>query len=439
MNGMAGQAGDARAVAASALARIVAGDSLRAAFAANSTRLADPRDRALLSSLLHEGARWWLRYDAAIDALMDKPLRDREQQLHALLVLGLVQLDVLRMPEYAAVAATVEATRALRRPKLAGLVNAVLRRWLRERETLSAMLDADDETRTAHPRWLIDSFAKDWPGRRDALLAANNAQAPLWLRVNRRRAARDELRERLTAAGHAARIAETLPDALVLDDSTDVTRLPGYADGHFSVQDGAAQHAAVLLDLRPGQRVLDACAAPGGKSAHILECADVDLTALDRDAQRLPRVRENLARLGLAARVREGDAARPAAWWDGTPFDRILLDAPCSATGIIRRQPDIKLHRRPTDMSGLVATQARLLDALWPTLARGGRLVYATCSLAARENAAQAQAFLDRHADAHPVNTKLPGWLATAGGGAQNMPGEGGMDGFFYALFQKSN
>ncbi|MEP6940154.1 MAG: 16S rRNA (cytosine(967)-C(5))-methyltransferase RsmB [Rudaea sp.] len=439
MNASAGQEGDARAIAALALARIVGGDSLRAAFTANSARLGDSRDRALLSSLLHEGARWWLRYDAAIDALMEKPLRAREQQLHALLVLGIVQLEVLRMPEYAAVAATVEAARALRRPKLAGLVNAVLRRWLREREPLTRMLDGDDETRTAHPRWLIDSFASDWPDRGEALLAANNARAPLWLRVNRRRAARDELRDRLAAAGHAARRVASLDDALLLDESTDVTLLPGYAEGHFSVQDGAAQHSAALLDLHAGQRILDACAAPGGKSAHILETADVDLTALDRDVQRLPRVRENLTRLGLAARVREGDAAQPTAWWDGAPFDRILLDAPCSATGIIRRQPDIKLHRRPTDMTGLAAAQTRMLDALWPLLARGGRLVYATCSLAVRENAAQAQAFLARHADARSIDATPSGWHATPGGGAQNLPGEGGMDGFFYALFEKNN
>lgn len=428
---------DVRALAAQALARVVAGESLRNAFGASSAKLRDARDRALLSSLLHEGARWWLRYDAAIDRLLERPLRERESQLHALLVLGIVQLDVLRMAEYAAVAATVEAARALRKPKFAGLVNAVLRRWLRERDALIAGLDADIVTRSAHPRWLIDSLASDWPGQAETVVAANNQQAPLWLRVNRRRAQRDDLCARLAGAGHSTRVVDGSDCAIVLEASTDVTRLPGYAEGHFSVQDGAAQYAAELLDLHDGQRVLDACAAPGGKSAHILEMADVDLLALDRDPLRLPRVRENLARLGLAARVEAGDAAEPAGWWDGRPFDRILLDAPCSATGIIRRQPDIKLHRRASDLPALMATQALLLDALWPLLAPGGRLVYATCSVGIGENARQAARFMERHADAKSLAATPRDWRPVPGGGAQNLPGERDMDGFFYAVFEK--
>jgi 16S rRNA (cytosine967-C5)-methyltransferase len=431
------KSGDVRATAAQALARVVAGESLRSAFTSFSTRLHDARDRALLSSLMHEGARWWLRYDAAVDRLLERALREREPQLHALLVLGLVQLDVLRMPEYAAVAATVDAARTLRKPKFAGLVNAVLRRWLRERDALIAQLDADIVTRSAHPRWLIDRLEADWQGETSAVLGANNLQAPLWLRVNRRRAQRDELRARLAAAGHVAHIVIGLDDALVLEESTDVTRLPGYAEGHFSVQDGAAQHAAALLDLHDGQRVLDACAAPGGKSAHILETAAVELLALDRDPLRLPRVRENLDRLGLVARVRAGDAVEPATWWDGRPFDRILLDAPCSATGIIRRQPDIKLHRRAGDLQALAAIQSRLLAALWPLLAPGGRLVYATCSVLTGENARQISLFAERHADARLLASAPPGWRHATGGGAQNLPGERDMDGFFYAVVEK--
>jgi 16S rRNA (cytosine967-C5)-methyltransferase len=230
-------------------------------------------------------------------------------------------------------------------------------------------------------------------------------------------------------------VSDAARDALILETSRDVTALPGYAQGAFSVQDGAAQQAARLLEPRDGQRVLDACAAPGGKSAHILESAAVELTALDSDARRLPRLRENLQRLGLSADVRTGDAADPAGWWDGRPFDRILVDAPCSATGIIRRQPDVKLHRRATDIPVLAGTQARLLDALWPLLRSGGRLVYATCSLLADENARQIDAFLARHADANAVQPALP-WRA-AGAGVQNLPGESGMDGFFYAVLEK--
>jgi len=354
MNASAPQPANVRALAAQALARIVRGESLRTVFAAAAPRLADARDRALLSNLLHEGARWWLRYDAALDRLLERPLRERELDVHALGVLGIIQLDVLRLPEYAAVAATVEAARSLRKPKFAGLINALRRRWLREREAMNAELDADPVARTAHPRWLLDALASDWPNEVDAIVAADNAQAPLWLRVNRRRARREELLERFAAAGIEASAAASPDCAIVLAQSTDVTRLPGYAEGAFSVQDGAAQFAAALLDPRAGQRVLDACAAPGGKSAHILEHADVHLTALDSDRHRLTRIEENLARLGLKAAIRAGDAAVPSAWWDGTPFDRILIDAPCSATGIVRRQPDIKLHRRAADIARLV-------------------------------------------------------------------------------------
>jgi 16S rRNA (cytosine967-C5)-methyltransferase len=424
---------DPRALAAQALAGVVAGQSLRAAFAAAIAKLPDARDRALLSNLLHEGARWWLRFEAALGSLLERPLRERD--IHALLVLGLVQLEILKLNDYAAVAATVEATRALRKPAFAGLVNAVLRRWLRERQTHCAELDRDAVTRTAHPRWLIDAFAADWPEQTESILAANNAPAPLWLRVNRRRVARADFAAQLAAAGIACTVSDAARDALILETSRDVTALPGYAQGAFSVQDGAAQQAARLLEPRDGQRVLDACAAPGGKSAHILESAAVELTALDSDARRLPRLRENLQRLGLSADVRTGDAADPAGWWDGRPFDRILVDAPCSATGIIRRQPDVKLHRRATDIPVLAGTQARLPDALWPLLRSGGRLVYATCSLLADENARQIDAFLARHADAHAVRPALP-WRA-AGAGVQNLPGESGMDGFFYAVLEK--
>ena len=430
-------AANVRALAAQALDRILRGDSLRTAFALFSAKLPDARDRALLSSLLHEGARWWLRYAAALDLLLGHPLRERESQVYALLVLGLIQIEVLRLPDYAAVAATVDAARALRRPRFAGLVNALLRRWLREREALAAQLDADEVTRSAHPRWLLDTFRADWPDDVSAIIAANNTEAPLWLRVNLRRTTRADLLRLFNAAGVAAEVPEQLAQAIVLRQSTDITRLPGYADGAFSVQDGAAQFAAGLLGLSAGQRVLDACAAPGGKSAHILESADVHLLALDSDARRLPRLHENLARLGLHTQVCAGDAAEPNTWWDGAPFDRILIDAPCSASGILRRQPDIKLHRRATDVPTLVATQARLLDTLWPLLGRGGRLVYATCSLLADENTNQIARFVSRYPDARVLPAVPTGWRMPTGPGAQNLPGVMEMDGFFYAVVEK--
>lgn len=427
-----------RADAARALTRIALdGVSLRHAFDARASRSADPRDRALLSATLFASSRWWLRFDAALTHLLESPLPTRAREIRSLLVLGFVQIDVLEMPDYAVVAACVDAARLLGQPRLAGLVNAVLRRFLREREALKRQLDEDPVTRLAHPRWLIDRLAADWPGDSAAMLDANNREAPLTLRVNRRRSDRSTVLGLLQVAGIDASGPVDLADAIVLAHSTDVSRLPGFADGLFSVQDGAAQRVAGLLQLSDGLRVLDACAAPGGKTAHMLEQARVEVVALDSDAARLPRLREGLSRLGLDADIRHGDATRPSAWWDGRPFDRILIDAPCSATGIIRRQPDIKLHRRAADIPALTATQARLLDAAWPMLAPGGLLVYATCSVLRAENEAALSPLLAGRADARA--RMLPDALGRkAGVGRQNLPGMGGMDGFFYAVVEKN-
>lgn len=428
---------DTRALAAEVLAAVaLRGASLREQLHPAQAKLSDPRDRALLTALANEGARWWLRFDPALDGLLQQPLRKREPALHALLVLGLVQLEILKVPPHAAVAATVEATRALARGGFAKLVNAILRRWLRERDALNARLDRDTVARHAHPRWLVDAFVRDWPEHADAILAANNAPAPPMLRVNTRRTTRDRMLAALAQAGCEAQPHAFLRDAITLAANTDVTRLPGFGEGHFSVQDGAAQCAADLLDLQSGQRVLDACAAPGGKACHMLERAEVQLVALDADARRAGLIHANFARLGLHGDARTGDAGDPPAWWDGKPFDRILLDAPCSATGVIRRHPDIKLHRRAGDIAQLTGEQRRLLDALWPLLAPGGRLVYATCSVLRDENARIVEGFLAAHADAHAAAAELPvGHVA--GPGRQILPGEGGLDGMFYAVLAK--
>jgi 16S rRNA (cytosine967-C5)-methyltransferase len=428
---------DVRALAAQALAEVaLRGTSLREVAERSMPGVADPRDRALLSALLHEGARWWLRYDAALGLLLDQPLPHREPQVRALLVLGLVQLEVLGLPGYAAVAATVEAMRALGRPRYANLANAVLRRWQRERERLLAVLDADPATRHAHPRWLVDAIVHDWPQQAEAVFLADNEEPPLTLRVNRRRGTREALLDALAASGHAAHAHAWLPDAVLLERSTDVTRLPGFAEGRFAVQDGAAQATADLLDVRDGQRVLDACAAPGGKACHVLERADVALTALESAAPRMPRIRGNLQRLGLHAELVEGDAGDPAAWWDGRAFDRILVDAPCSATGVARRRADVRLHRRASDIAAMAAAQQRILHALWPLLAPGGRLLYVTCSLLREENEAVVAALRAAHADAVAVPLQLPVGHA-AGDGWQVLPGEADLDGMFYAAVHK--
>jgi len=427
---------DTRALAASGLAEIaLRGASLRDVMERHAGRLADPRDRALLMALLSEGARWWLRFDAALDDLLAKPLRRKEPAVHALLVLGLVQMEVLELEDYAAVAATVQATRALKRPALAGLVNAVLRRWQREREARIARLDANPATRHAHPDWLAAAIARDWPEQAEAVMAADNREPPLMLRANRRHGERDVLVAALLAAGQSASPHPWLADGVTLPHSTDVTRLPGFADGAFAVQDGAAQVAADLVDAKDGERLLDACAAPGGKACHLLERANIALTALEMDTARAGRIRQNLDRLHLDAQLVLGDASDPASWWDGRPYDRILIDAPCSATGVLRRRPDVRLHRRESDIVALGVQQRRILGALWPLLAPGGTLVYATCSLLRAENEAVVAELLAAHADAEAVPFALPAGRPAAVGW-QILPGDGDLDGMYYAVLR---
>lgn len=428
---------DTRALAAQALAEVaLRGASLRDAMERYAPRLPDSRDRALLMALLSDGARWWLRFDAAIDGLLDKPLRQKEPAIHALLVLGLVQLEILELPDYAAVAATVQAARALQRPRFAGLVNAILRRWQRERAERLAALDAKPQTRHAHPAWLAKAIARDWPAQADTVMAADNIEPPLMLRANRRRTTRDALIAQWAAQGIEASAHPWQPDGIVLPHSTDVTRMPGFAEGLFAVQDGAAQIAADLADVHDGLRVLDACAAPGGKACHLLERADAQLTAVEFDAGRAQRIQQNLDRLRLAATLVVGDASQPGGWWDGVPFDRILIDAPCSATGVLRRRPDVRLHRRESDIPALVAQQGAILAGLWPLLAPGGKLVYVTCSLLRAENEAVVQAFTEAHQDAVAMAFTLPEGQA-AQIGWQILPGDGDLDGMYYAVLEK--
>jgi 16S rRNA (cytosine967-C5)-methyltransferase len=408
------------------------GRSLKGEFANHLPALDDPRDRALVEAICFAALRERARYAAALEAWVAKPLGKRDEPLRALLYVGFAQIDALRLPAHAAVDATVEAARALGRAHQAGMVNALLRRALREG------LPAADPA-ACWPDWLLAEVRRDWPQHAEAILAASAAPAPLWLRVNRRRTTRDAALQALQAAGIAAEAHPTLPDALRLDGSRAVADLPGFAEGLLSVQDASAQAVAEALAPAPGARVLDACAAPGGKAAHLLEREPtLRLTALEVDPRRLGRTADTLQRVGVDAAValRAVDATQLAAWWDGTPFDAVLIDAPCSATGIVRRQPDILLHRKPADIDALVSTQAWLLDALWPVLAPGGALVYATCSILARENAAQVEAFLARTADA--IAEPLPDAFGhPAGPGRQRLPDEDGMDGFFYARLRK--
>lgn len=424
-----------RADAARALCEVLfEGRSLRAVVAARLPAIVDPRDRALFEAMLFAALRWQRRYAHVAAGWMSRPLPARDRPVQALLWLGLAQLDELAMPPHAALSATAEAARVLGRPQLVGLVNALLRRALREPWPESG----DPAIRQSYPDWLAARLRADWPAHWPGLLEAGNRPGPMWLRANRRRLALDAARAALEDAGFG--VAETVaPAALRLAQSTAPQRLPGWETGDFAVQDLAAQQAVAALGAHAGERVLDACAAPGGKSAWLLEnVPGIRLTALDADAARVERLRAEFDRLGHggALALRVADAAVPADWWDGEPFDAVLLDAPCSATGVIRRQPDIKWHRRPEDIDALLAAQARLLDALWPLLRPGGRLLYATCSLLRAENAGQVEAFLARTPDACTLD--LPADLGEADGpGRQRFPAIEGGDGFFCALLGK--
>lgn len=324
----------------------------------------------------------------------------------------------------------------------AGFVNAVLRRFLREREALVAAALRDPLARFNHPTWWVERLQRDWPAQSQAILDADNQHPPMTLRVNARRADAAAYAARLAEHGLAARVVG--PQAVTLAQPCPVTQLPGFAAGDVSVQDAAAQLAAPLLlgAGLPGPRVLDACAAPGGKTAHLLELADLDVLALDSDPLRLTRVHDTLARLGLGARTVAADAAQPAAWWDGQAFDGILLDAPCSASGIVRRHPDVRWLRRSSDIEALAALQARLLDALWPLLKPGGKLLYCTCSVFKAEGQDQIDAFLQRHRDARPVaSPPSPGHLLPLPDNSTEAPVHefsAAADGFFHALISKT-
>lgn len=421
-----------RAAAARALLQVLdGGRALDEALVQPLQPLAGSRDRALARRLCHGVLRDWPALDWLIGQLVHKPLRGNKRVLHFLLAASLHELRDGREPAPAVVHASVAAARRLGGAGLSGLINAVLRNFGRSQTDLLARLPDSPVMRLGFPGWLVDALRRDHAEVHEDILQASNQPPPLWLRVNTRRGTLADYRAALVETGLEAQPVPGFADGLKLSRRVAVGDLPGFADGLVSIQDGAAQLTVEHLELVDGQRVLDACAAPGGKAAHILERAEVDLNCLDVDAQRLERVAETLARLGLKAGLQAVDASRPEDWWDGQPYDRILIDAPCSATGVIRRHPDIRWLRRPEDIARLVALQKNLLDALWPLLKPGGILVYATCSLLRVENDEQARSFLERHANAeeHEI-AGLPGRSARPG--RQLLPGDHGCDGFYH-------
>ncbi|UVL78587.1 16S rRNA (cytosine(967)-C(5))-methyltransferase RsmB [Pseudomonas putida] len=427
-----------RLAAARALAAVLSGKaSLNSSLPAQLDKV-DERDRGLTQDLAFGTARWQPRLDLLAAQLLQKPFKAADADVQALLLVGLYQLFYTRIPAHAAIGETVGCADKLKKPWAKGLLNAVLRRAQREGEELLAGMERDPVVRTAHPRWLQKALKAFWPEQWEAICAANNAHPPMILRVNRRHHSRNAYLALLAEAGIGASACQYSRDGIVLAEACDVRGLPGFAEGWVSVQDEAAQLSADLLELAPGQRVLDACCAPGGKTCHLLEAEAglAQMVAIDLEAKRLTRVRENLDRLQLDAELIACDARDTASWWDGKPFQRILLDAPCSATGVIRRHPDIKLTRQADDIPALAALQGELLDALWPTLEVGGMLLYATCSSLPTENTEVVGAFLARTPGARELD------LATEAGlrqphGRQLLAQEGGHDGFYYAKLIK--
>jgi 16S rRNA (cytosine967-C5)-methyltransferase len=424
---------EAQRIAGDVVRRVLGGRSLDAELAAalRAHPGASPQQRALIRDLSFGTLRWLGAIDAILDALLAKPLTD--ERVRALLRVALYQLAHGRGAAHAVVDHAVRACERVGAGAAKKLVNAVLRTFLRRREVVTAQARRAESARFSYPQWWIDKLHAQYPGDYGRILEAGNTHPPLTLRVNRRHATVEGYLALLLEHGVPARALGM--SAVALERPRPVERIPGFAEGLVSVQDATAQIAAPLLDVAPGQRVLDACAAPGGKACHLLELADIELIALDTENERLERLRANFLRLGLAGRAICGDATAPAAWWDRREFDRILADVPCSGSGVVRRHPDMKWLRRPPDIAQFALQQQSILRALWRLLARGGKLLYATCSLFHEENHAQVAAFLERHGDAveltppveHDGSRPMPGlWL----------PDER-HDGFFYALLQK--
>lgn len=419
-----------RTQAARFLAEVIRGEKSLAALPPYPAL--SPQDRALLQELCFGVCRFYFRHDALLRDFLPKPLKAKDADVLALLHLGVYQLLHTRVPDHAAIGATVEAANGLKKPWAKGLINGVLRNLQRRLPELHW------EDLPNHPQWLTDVLRRAWPEDWREITAANDQRPPFTVRVNRAKTNRDAYLAELQRRDIDADLCTFAPDGLTLQRAIPVAELPGFDAAAVSVQDEAAQLAAGLLQLAPGQRLLDACCAPGGKTCHILECERSlsEVVALDVEASRMTRVEENLRRLGLTATLKVADATRPADWWDGQFFDRILLDAPCSATGVIRRHPDVKLLRRANDVAKLADLQRVLLGALWSTLTPGGLLVYATCSVLPQENEDTVAAFVAQQSDAEHIPIAAD-WGHARPFGRQLLPRNSGHDGFYYALLRK--
>lgn len=426
-----------RLTAARIIDDVTNGRSLSDALPKQLSKMKDARDRAFVQAICYGVCRSYLQLDGVLSHLLRKPMKAKDSDVHALLMVGLYQLMQMHTADHAAVSETVSAVEGLKKPWARGLVNAVLRGYLRQKDELPAMIADDPETQYAHPRWWIQMCKEAYPEHWQQILAANNEHPPLTIRVNQQKISRDDYLQKLHAENLAAKIVPATASGIIIETPVPAEQLPGFQQGEVSVQDAAAQLAAEILQVQPGERVLDACAAPGGKLTHILELEkDLSVTAVEVDDKRMQLVDENLKRLQLSAEMICADAANLNAWWDQQPFDRILLDAPCSASGVVRRHPDIKLLRELRDIKTLPNLQLSILKALWKTLKPNGVLVYATCSVFPQENSQLISKFLSETNDA--VEEKLDvSWGHPRDVGRQIFPGEDEMDGFYYAVLRK--
>lgn len=417
--------------------------SLSDVFPAQFQHYEDNRDKALAQEICFGVLRWLPKLDFFCSKLLQQPLKGKKRPLQFLLYVGMYQLLAMRIPAHAAISETVDGAVTLKAPGLKGLLNGVLRNFQRQQETLVENAEHILSCRFGHPNWIIKQVQTAYPEQWESILNAAQERAPLWLRVNQQKSQGEEYLQQLNEAELAAKLVafqhtNVAPVSIEMTSACPVEKLPRFADGYASVQDGAAQHAAALLGPQANEKILDACAAPGGKTCHLLEIEPtLTVHAIDIDQKRLDRVEENLTRLQLTAKTQCADLAKLDDWWDGEPFDRILLDAPCSATGVIRRHPDIKWLRRKEDIAELAALQQQLLATLWQTLAPGGTLLYATCSIMPEENQKQIMNFLQDTPDASlnkilaEETEQTPGW--------QLLPGDNNMDGFYYARLTKAN
>lgn len=401
----------------------------------------EEKQKALIQELIYGTLRWYYQIKPIAERLLQSPLKPKNRDVLCLLLTGLYQLIHMNIPEYAVVSETVEATKALKKPWAKALINKTLRRFLREKNEMLNVINHSLSSRYAHPSWLIQNIKKSWPHHWQAILNANNQQAPLFLRINQQKITRNDYLKLLKEKNIDAIPIQELPYAIQLKKSAPIHQLPGFNEGYIYVQDISGQFAAMLLDVKPHQYVLDACAAPGSKTTHILEIAPKvkKLVAIDKDPTRLKKIPENVDRLGLPHHVLKlilADATNTKQWWTGEKFDRILLDAPCSGTGIIRRHPDIKILRKESDLSQLTKKQQNLLQSLWPLLAEGGKLLYSTCTVLPEENEMIIKNFLSQQTNAAVIPLTIKSGLALSVG-YQLLPNNNNHDGFYYSLLNK--